>query len=332
MSRQVLIHSFGEPSEVARLSTTDSVAPARGQVRVRLLAAPVNPSDLMTIRGIYTKIPKLPFTPGYEGVGIVEAANAGLFGKFLLGKRVAFLSGEGGTWAEHAILPARQVIPISADVPDEQAASFFVNPVTAFAMTRRILSIPAGEKLLLSAAGSTLGQMVIRLGKKFGFQTIAWVRRPEAATALSSLGADHVIVGEPTDLADQLKPITQANGIKYAIDCVGGATGSAMIEALAPAGRLIVYGTMSGQPLVFSSRVLMGKNARLEGFWLGNFMSGLSILQKISLVRTVGGLIKEGVLSSATGKSFSLEQIVDAVIEAERPARQGKVLLRISSR
>jgi NADPH:quinone reductase-like Zn-dependent oxidoreductase len=331
MNQRVIIHSFGQPNSVVSIDSAPIPQPAPGQVRVRLIAAPVNPSDLMTIRGIYTKIPNLPFVPGYEGVGIVEAAGAGLLGRFFVGKRVAFLSGDGGTWAQHALLPARQVVPISDQVPSEQAASFFVNPVTAYALTRQILKVPTGQPLLISAAGSTLGQMVIRLAKRFGFKSIAWIRRPEAIDELRQLGADHVIAGPPEQLADLLRPITAGQGIKYAIDCVGGATGSAIINQLAPAGRLIVYGTMSNEPLQFSSRILMGKGSSVEGFWLGNHMAGLSLLQKLSLVRSVGKLIKEGVLASRTGANFPLQQITSAIDEAERPARQGKVLLRMDA-
>jgi NADPH:quinone reductase-like Zn-dependent oxidoreductase len=328
-----MIHAFGEPAEQVRVQATEIRSPRAGEVLVDLLAAPVNPSDLMTIRGVYTKIPPLPFTPGYEGVGIVRKAGPGILGRLLTGKRVAFLSGDGGTWAEQAILPARQVVPISSDLPDDQAASFFVNPVTAYALTRQILRVPPGEALLVSAAGSTLGRMVIRLGRKFGFRVIAWVRRPEAAAELQTLGASATIVGKPEQLPEQLRAIAAAqnlsNGVRYAIDCVGGATGSAMVESLAPKGRLMVYGTMSGEPLQFSSRTLMGKGSTVEGFWLGNHMASLPLLQKISLVRTVGSLIKEGILASQAGPVFSLADVNSAVREAERPAREGKVLLRL---
>jgi NADPH:quinone reductase-like Zn-dependent oxidoreductase len=331
MTKAVIINAFGEPDQQVSVGEVLLAPPAAGQVLVRLLAAPVNPSDLMTIRGVYTKIPKLPFTPGYEGVGIVEKAGPGLLGSLLVGKRVAFLSGDGGTWAEQALLPARQVVPISKDVPDEQAASFFVNPVTAYALVRKILKVPAGQSLVISAAGSTLGRMVIRLGKKLGLRPIAWVRRHEVADELAQLGASEVIVGEPDNFESTISSLTRGEGIKYAIDCVGGETGSAIIRSLGPKGRLIVYGTMSGQPLQFSSRVLMGKGSSVEGFWLGNFMNSLSLFEKISLVRTVGKLIKEGVLASEGGKCFPLAEVANAIREAERPGRQGKVLLQITS-
>src|SRR5439155_10231340 len=94
---------------------------------------------------------------------------------------------------EYAVVPARQLIPLPDDIPDEQAAAFFVNPASALAMTRYVLQVPAGEWLLQTAAGSALGRMVLRLGKHFGFRTINVVRRREQAEELRRAGADAVI-------------------------------------------------------------------------------------------------------------------------------------------
>src|SRR5438132_8658236 len=189
----VVFEKFGEPAEVLRSCDVPAPDPGPGEVRVRMLAAPVNPSDLLTVRGQYARLPKLPSTPGFEGVGIVESAGRGLWGRFLVGKRVAALSSPTGSWAELALVSARQAIPLSDALPLEQAAMFFVNPATAYIMTRRVLAVPAGEWLLQTAAGSALGRMVIRLGKRFGFRTINVIRRPEQAAELKALGADVII-------------------------------------------------------------------------------------------------------------------------------------------
>src|SRR5688500_16050142 len=98
--RAVVFESFGEPADVLRARDRPEPQPKAGEVRVRMLASPVNPSDLMTVRGVYGQLPTLPATPGYEGVGVVEAAGGGLIGKFLVGKRVAVLNRAGGNWAE----------------------------------------------------------------------------------------------------------------------------------------------------------------------------------------------------------------------------------------
>src|ERR1700682_5818861 len=98
--RAVVYERFGEPSEVLGVRDVPVPEPGPGEVRIRMLASPVNPSDLMAIRGKYGLLPKLPATPGFEGVGIVESAGPGLLGKWLKGKRVAVLGSRTGNWQE----------------------------------------------------------------------------------------------------------------------------------------------------------------------------------------------------------------------------------------
>lgn len=327
--KAVVLERFGEPTDVLRVVERERSNPGAGQVRVRVLASPLNPSDLMTTRGTYTKLPALPFVPGYEGVGVVEAAGGGMLPRLLVGRRVAFLAAEGGAWQEYNIVSARQVVPLSKRVPLEQAAMFFVNPTTAYVLTRKILKVPHGEWLLQTAAGSAVGRMVIRLGRRFGFRTINVVRRPEQAAELRDSGGDAVIASDGSDLVEQVRRLTNGVGVRYALDCVAGSLGSSVLGCLAPLGRLVVFGTMSQAPLSFSSRDLMTPGARIEGFWLGNYMSRLGLVSKLTLISRVGRLLREGVLASEIGATFPLDQIRDAVTHVEQPARPGKVLLTI---
>src|SRR3954470_11747641 len=147
---------FGEPAEVLRLREVPTPEPGPGEVRVRMIASPVNPSDLLVVRGLYGVLPTLPATPGFEGVGVVDKAGPGLLGRLVLGKRVTVINSAGGNWAEYAVIPARQARPVSRDIPDEQVASFLLNPATVLAMARHVLGVPKGECLLQSAAGSVL--------------------------------------------------------------------------------------------------------------------------------------------------------------------------------
>lgn len=331
--RAVQFQIPGEPSSVLRLQTIDQPVPKHGEVLVRMLASPVNPSDLMFIRGHYTIPPQCPAVPGFEGVGIVEASGGGLRGTLFRGKRVVVLNKRGGNWADYAIVPAEQVIPISSSLSDEQAATFFVNPATAWVMTREVLKVPAGGWLVQTAAGSALGQMIIRLAKTSGFRTINVVRREAQKEELLRLGADHVEVCDGSEescdrLTDRLQQLT--GGVKYAVDAVGGSTGSAVVRSLGTGGRMLAYGTLSGQPLQFSPRTLMTVGSSVEGFWLGNFMSQVGLLFKLSLVRRLTKLIQSGVLSSEITGSWPLENVSDAVIAAEQSTQsaRGKCLLR----
>src|SRR5262249_51515799 len=155
--------------------------------------SPINPSDLLVVGGRYGVLPNLPATPGIEGVGIVDKAGPGILGRWVLGKRVVAINPQGGNWAEYAVIPARQARPIPDDLPDDQAATFFVNPATVLAMVRHVLGVGKGEWLLQSAAGSSLGKMIIKLGRHDGYKTLNVVRRSEAKEALTRLGGDAVI-------------------------------------------------------------------------------------------------------------------------------------------
>ncbi len=334
--RAVVFEEFGEPADVLALRDVPVPQPQPGEVRVRMLASPVNPSDLLTVRGGYGKLPKLPATPGFEGVGIVETSGGGLLGKMLVGKRVAVLNRDRGNWCEQTVIPAKQSIPLAADLPLEQAAMFFVNPATAYAMTRNVLHVEHGEWLLQTAAGSSLGRMVIRLGKRYGFHTLNVVRREEAVEELTVLGGDAVVVFDPDrhapeQLHEEVMKITDGRGLKYAIDPVGGRTASAVVPCLGNDGRMLVYGTLADEPLSFSPRSLMMPGAAIYGFWLPRWIREQRLLEKLWLVKTITRLMREGVLVSEVGETFPLEEITDAVRAAEQPARGGKVLLRIAA-
>src|SRR5947209_13938319 len=106
---------FGVPEDVLQVREMPLPEPPRHHVRVRMLASPINPSDLLVVRGQYGRLPTLPATPGFEGVGIVEATGGGLLGRLRMGRRVAVLNSQGGDWQEHVVVPARQVVPVAKE-------------------------------------------------------------------------------------------------------------------------------------------------------------------------------------------------------------------------
>jgi NADPH:quinone reductase-like Zn-dependent oxidoreductase len=329
--KAAVFEAFGEPSEVLSVKNVPIPEPGPGEVRVRMLATPVNPSDLLVVRGRYGVLPRLPATPGFEGVGIVDRAGPGLLGRWVEGKRVVVINSAGGNWAEYAVIPARQARPVPADIPDDQAAIYFVNPATVLAMVRHVLAVPKGAWLLQSAAGSTLAKMIIRLGRHDGFKTLNVVRRSEARDELVKLGGDAVISSSEGPIDEQVRKITGAEGVKYALDPIGGETGAAMFRSLGSGGRLLVYGTLSGESIQVEPRLLISGRKTIEGFWLGHWMRDRSIPSALLLFREIAALLRRGVLNSEIGASFPLEQIGEAVRHAESVGRGGKTLIRFGS-
>ncbi len=329
--KAIVFDQAGSPEQVLSTREVPKPVPARGEVLVRMLMSPVNPSDLLYVAGNYGLRPHFPATPGFEGVGLVEATGGGVLGWMRKGKRVAVINDSRGNWAEFTVTKARQVIPVPDDIPDEQAASFFVNPATAIVLTRKVLTVPTGEWLLQSAAGSELGKMVIRLGKKYGFKTINVVRRREQVDELKAIGADVVLVEADGLIDEQVRQLAR-EGVKYAIDPVGGSTGSQVIAALAPGGRCLLYGLLSGEPVRVDPRYMITGSKSVQGFWLADWSKRQSIPTMLRLFRQVRSLLREGILNSTIAKTFTLEQIAEAVTLAAAPGKGGKVLLRIGSR
>jgi NADPH:quinone reductase-like Zn-dependent oxidoreductase len=328
--KAVICERWGKPAEVLEVRDVPEPRLGSGEVLVRMIASPINPSDLLYIRGQYGLSGKLPTVPGFEGVGLVEA-GAGFLARRVRGKRVAVINGVTGNWQEKVVIPAKQAIPVPAHLSDEQVATFFVNPASALVMTSYVLRIPRGAWLLQTAAGSALGRMVIRLGQMNGFKTINVVRRREQAEELLKLGGTAAISTNEESIVEKVRELTGGKGVPYAIDAVGGATGAAVVQALASGGRMLVYGTLAAEPTPVDPRWLISGQKRIEGFWLAEWVRAQGILRMLWLFRKVAKLIGSGVLDTDIGATFPLDDVKSAVAAAEQPGKRGKVLLRIGS-
>lgn len=328
--KAIQFDKVGDPAEVLEVREVEAPKPSRGEVRARMLASPINPSDLLFVQGAYGKAPKLPSSAGFEGVGIVEESGGGLLGWRVKGRRVAVLNARGGNWQQQVVIPARQAVPVPQELSDEQAASFFVNPASALVMTQYVLRIPKGAWLLQSAANGALGRMVIRLANQNGFRTINIVRRVDQIEILKNLGADEVLCCKEEELIDQVQKITNGAGAPFAIDAVGGATASAMAQCLGHHGHMLVYGTLSEEPLSVHPRVLMVGAKRIEGFWLSEWVKDQGPLTMLRLFRRISRMFQSHVFETTVSHTFPMDQVKEAVTEAAKSGRQGKVLIRLN--
>ncbi len=353
------IHAFTERPADIRVEDVPVPVPGRGQVRVRMLLSPVNPSDLNFVRGTYhqaleriiwnqgraageTRVffdadrsnpcPVPPYALGGEGVGIVEASGGGFLANRLRGKRVAVASGPpNGTWQEYTVVDAKRAVTVPESVSDEQAAMFFVNPITAYAMVREVLEVPRDAWLLVTAAGSALGKSVVRLGRRDGFRTICVVRSNSHTAELQSLGADAVIETDRQDLVGEVSRLTGGRGVGYALDCVGGRLAGEVVRCLGFGGRLVVYGTLADSPVEIPSRDLMMPSAGISGFLLPNWISTQSPLKLIGMLRDVRRLMAEGIFHADVAETYPLDKVAEAVTAAITPGRTGKVMLRLTA-
>ncbi len=323
--KSVRFYEFGNPAELLHVEDVPRPEPGASQVLVKMRARSINPSDLLTVRGFYGALPKLPATPGLEGMG--EVASLGDDVKSLrLGQRVIPL-GVAGTWQEYLLVESTQVIPVPDSVSDQTAAQFVVNPLTAWIMTVEELRLEPGEWLLQTAAGSTLGRIVLQIAASRGFKTINVVRRRAQVEELRALGADEVICTEDEDLAERVKEITGGAGAIKAIDAVGGETGGAVVSAMGRGGVLLVYGVLSLEPMPVDCGRMIFTSMTIRGFWLTEWFRSAPPERQQSATMEMLGLMATNKIVPPVEAEYPLTEVLAAVEHAERTGRSGKVLL-----
>src|SRR5699024_6368436 len=225
---------FGNPQEVLKVVDKDIHPPKENEVLVRMVAGPINPSDLIPIRGAYSHRISLPNIPGYEGVGIVEDVGS-LVSKSLVGKRVLPLRGEG-TWQEFVKTSAEYTVTIPDSIDDFTAAQMYINPITAWVICTEELGLRPDDFLLVNACGSSIGHLFAQLSKVLGFQLIAITRNDKYSKDLLRFGASYVINTSVDPLHETVMDLTGGVGAKAAIDSIGGSAGNDLAFCVRPEG------------------------------------------------------------------------------------------------
>jgi NADPH:quinone reductase-like Zn-dependent oxidoreductase len=315
-------HEFGKPQEVLNLESLAKPEPGPGEVRVKLIAATINPSDYGMIGGSYGRLRELPAVAGREGVGQVDALGQGVT-SVGVGARVRFP--EEGTWQEYACIPADDLLVVHGTVPVEQAAISFINPPTALCLLTRVVDLPKGSWIVQNAGNSAVGLSVIQMARAKGLKTISQVRREELVEPLKEMGADHVVL-EGSGWAKQAKELTGGEPIRLALNSIGGESAIDQIKALGEGGTQVTFGGMVGDPVRFPTRFLIFNDVRLVGFWWDKFCRREGPAEVRKVMAEVHAMMADGRLRLPTEQTYPLSQIKDAVARDQAP-RLGKVLL-----
>ncbi|HWS53689.1 MAG TPA: zinc-binding dehydrogenase [Pyrinomonadaceae bacterium] len=301
--------------------------PGRGQVLVRMAAAPVNPSDLMFVRGLYGQRKRLPVVPGFEGSGVVVASGGGLMGRYLLGRRVACAApfDGDGTWAEYMAAPAAQCIPLRRSVGLDDAASMIVNPFTAWALMD--IARRAGARgVVQTAAASALGRMVVRLGRSAGVQVVNVVRRDGQVKLLQAEGAQHVLNSAAEDFDERLRELCARARATVAFEAVAGETTGRILRAMPKGGRAVVYGALSQEGCLVDPRSLIFESKRVEGFWLSEWLGRQNAVRRIIVAGKVQKLLA-GELKTEVRARLPLERAAEGLRRYQREMTGGKIIL-----
>ena len=319
------IDEFGKPEDVLRWGERASKQLDEGEVRLKVLAAPINPADLNLVEGTYGVRPDLPTVPGIEGCGEVLESRSRQFSP---GDRCMVLH-RAGMWAEEVVLPESSLIRLPEGIDPLQAAMLKVNPATAYRMLKGFTDLPQGGWVVQNAANSGVGRCVIQLARSLGWRTINLVRRESLVEELKALGADHVLVDEPAAI-DQVKEWVGDDPPMLAFNAVGGDSALRQMNMLGREGVHITYGAMAKRPLKIPNSLLIFKNLQIRGYWLTRWIDQAS---EQELQETYGYLANEvlgGRLTVPVDSTHSLENHAEALKRVSSSDRLGKVLFRMS--
>ena len=321
--KSIIFEKTGKPTDILKSTEIPIPEPGPNEVRVKVIASPINPSDIMFVQNLYGIRPQLPSGAGFEGVGIVDALGENA--QMRIGMRVSFTS--IGTWSEYTIAHHRSLIPVPDAMSDEVAAQLFVNPFTAYAMVQDA-KIAEGGWLMLTAAGSAFGKMVIQLCKMRGINTIGTVRRNDLNEELKALGLTEVVNVETENLPARVKQITGGSGVACVLDAVGGHTAAEALKCLGKGGTMLIYGVLSLQDPEINAGLLIFRELTIRGFWLTDWMRRVDSHTRQEVAQNVISLLASGKIQLPVEASYSLDQITEAVEHADRHGRWGKILVK----
>ena len=313
-----------DPQSVIEAVPFELPVPAQGQALVAVLAAPINPSDLLTLTGEYGILPPLPAVGGNEGVGRVVELGPDTQGP-AVGQTVLLPAGIG-TWASHVLAPVAKLVPLPNGADPQQLAMLTVNPPTASLLLGNFVDLKPGDWVVQNAANSGVGSYLVQLARQRGLKTVNIVRRESAVAGVEALGADVVLV-DGEDLAARVKAVTHGASIKLGVDSVGGSATLRLAACLGDGGIVVNYGALSGDACKVSPRELVFRDITLKGFWLARWFRITPAAQQHALLAELAGLIAAGKLKAPIQATYDLTQIKQAVAAAAAGERQGKIMI-----
>lgn len=304
--------------------TVDDPILQAGQARVEVLAAPINPSDILTLTGNYGKLPSLPATGGNEGVGRVVELGPDTTGPEP-GQTVLLPVGSG-TWASHIVTDARKLVRLPNEADPRQLAMMTVNPPTALLLLSEFIDLAPSDWVIQNAANSGVGGYLVQLARIRGIRTVNVVRRESAVDSVRAVGADVVLVDGP-DLHERVKAEIGDGRVRLAIDAIGGAATNHLANCLEEGGLLVNYGMMSGEPCQVTPDNIIFRGITMTGFWLAKWFEQASREQQMNVFGQLTKLIATGKLQARIQAEYDVAHIKEAVAAAAAGERTGKILI-----
>ena len=258
MANVIRVHETGGV-DVLRYETVEVGDPGPGQVSLRQTAIGLNFIDVYFRTGLYPP-PALPFTPGLEAAGVVEAVGEGV-SEVTVGQRVAYAAPPIGAYAEERLMAADRLVPLPDGISDELAAAMMLKGMTAHYLLRRTFRIEPGQTILFHAAAGGVGLIACQWAKHLGAEVIGTVGSDAKAALARDHGCAHVIRYDQENVVERVKEITGGKGVPVVYDSVGQSTFESSLDCLAPLGMLVSFGQSSGKIPPFDLGVLSAKGS-----------------------------------------------------------------------
>jgi NADPH:quinone reductase-like Zn-dependent oxidoreductase len=326
--KRLQLSSFGAPTDVVELAEIDPSDPGPGQLAVSIEAAPINPSDLNLIRGIYGVRPELPAALGAEGVGRVIAVGEGVDGS-RVGTRVLVVPTlEQATWREQTVLDERNAVTVDLDGGPLQLAMLGINPITAYCLLHGYVTLESGAWVAQTGASSATAAYVLALAKHAGLRTLNVVRRPESVKPLLEAGADVVLV-EGAELAEQAADAIGGASLELILDAVGGEPAAQLASLLRIDGQIISYTARARQPLSIPVADLIFRTLSVHGYWLNLWLQRTPRERVAQTYNELAALVADGTLAAPIEATYALTDYREAIAHAARGDRDGKVLFAL---
>ncbi|MHA8066411.1 zinc-dependent alcohol dehydrogenase family protein [Aquirufa sp. ROCK2-A2] len=319
--KQVVFHQYGKPEDVLVLEECSKPLPQKGEALIRIKARNINPSDLMFIQGLYGIQAQLPSSAGFEAMGEIEEIEEGQM--YPKGTRVMFTA--AGTWKEYICLPVQQLIPVPKNMSDEVACQAFVNPITAMGMLESS-GLQAGQYLIITAAASSWGKMVIQMAAQKGINVIGTIRNDEQKATLMDLGAKLIVNVEKENLFQSLKSLG-IKGVDSIFDAVGGKLGAETLNCLNKGATMWVFGLLSLEPIPLNSGILIFKDLQIKGWWLSTWWENLAKEKRMQVIQELFQLLGSDQIRLDIDATFPLDQYKEALAAYQTKGRTGKILI-----
>jgi NADPH2:quinone reductase len=310
--KAIQIEEFGGPEKFRYVDLPDP-EPGEGEALVEISRVGVNFADTHTTRDDYLAKQELPLIPGAE-----------MAGRTADGRRVAGLLGSGG-YAQKVAAPEATLIPVPDAVDDEQAAGILLQGLTAMALVGRCARIEPGESIVVEAAAGGTGTLAVQLAKRAGAKVIGLASSAEKRQLVEELGADATVDSRAEALGAAIREANGGGRVDAVLHMSGGDAFDQEMEALAPLGRMVVFGIASREQREVSTAALLRGSKSVVGFWLAHLLARPEVVGP--MIAELLAAVAKGELRATIGEVYPLSEAARAHEDLEARRTTGKLLL-----